>query len=271
MTVILTIMSVLLSSGIFYLTGLYTEWYFYFIPVLLLFPAYIAAFLVHIILAGFVGLFVNKKKPVKKPSKYFYKITVESLKQVMMFSNTKVYLSGAEKLPDGRFLMVYNHISNFDPLVILTAIPNREIVLVSKPENEKLPIVGKYMHMSGFLTINRTSPVQARSTVTKSVEWLSEDVASVAISPEGTRSKSGKLLPFKAAPFSIAKKTAVPIVMVTVKNTNKIAKNFPFKRTKVYLDIAEVIGRDEIDGLTSIEMSELVRAKMLSALGEEEN
>lgn len=267
MTLLISLISALASLGVFYLTGLYTQWYWYFLPIVLYFPLYILSFVVLIIGAAFIGLFFSKKKPVDKPHPFFYTVTVNAIRQVLMFLRVKTHMSGLEKLPEDNFVVIYNHISAFDPLVILANIPVKRIVMISKPENEKIPLVGKYMHMSGYLTINRTSPVKAKKTVDKSADWIREGIASVAISPEGTRSKTGELLPFRAAPFSTAKKASCPIVVVTLKYGRKPMKGFPFKRTPVYLDVVDAILPDVYDTMNSFELSDYARQKMLEGLG----
>ena len=147
-------MSALASAGVFYLTGLYTAWYWYFLPLILFIPFYVVSFVLVVLFVGFIGLFFSKKKPVEKPHPWFYMITVSAIRQVLMILRIKVRVSGLDKLPKENFVAVYNHISAFDPLVLLTRLPVKRIVMMSKPENEKLPIVGKYMHMSGFPAID---------------------------------------------------------------------------------------------------------------------
>lgn len=270
MTVLLLLLSTASSAGLFYLTGLYTEWYWYFIPVLMVPVLYLLLFGVHVLLAGAVGLlFVRKKKPVKKPNAYFYRITVSSIRQLILLARIKVTVKGQEKLPDRDCLFVYNHRSDFDPLLLGTKIPFRRVALVSKPENEKIPVAGRYMHAAGYLTINRTSPRQALKTVAQCAEWISEGVASVAISPEGTRSRTGKLLPFRAAPFSVAKKAACPMVVVVFKGTENVKKNFPFRRTHVEMNICQVLLPEDYSAMTSVELAGYVRDIYLKALGEE--
>lgn len=273
LTLVFSLLSAVLSAFLFSLTGLYTVWYWYFIPILLFFPLYLGFFLLYVLLLVLIGLFVNKKKPVDKPNRFFYAICVVTLRQLFFLMRVKVEVKGAEKLPKGEFLLVYNHVSNFDPLLLLVGMPVPRLVLVSKPENERIPLVGRYMHMSGFLTIDRVSPMRARATVEKCVDWIGRGVASVAISPEGTRSKTGELLPFRAAPFSIARKAEVPVVVTVLKNTGKIAKNAPFRRTAVRVEVVDLVMPETFRELTSFEMSEQVRAIMLKGLekkGEDE-
>jgi len=266
MTVLLSLMAAILSVGIFYLTDLYTVWYWYFLPFLMFIPLYWISFLALVLVAAFIGLFVSKKKPVEKPNAFFYTVTVAAIRQVMRFLRIKVRVTGEEKLPDSTYVAVYNHRSMIDPFVLMTKMPARRIVMISKPENEKIPVVGKYMHMSGYLTIDRKSPMKARSTVEKSAAWIREGIASVAISPEGTRSKDGTLLPFRAAPFSTARKAASPIAVVTMRNTEKVMKRFPFRSTVIELHIVGTVMPEQFDSMNSFELSAYVRDMMLKDL-----
>ena len=268
MAILLALLSALSSAGIFYLTGLYTDWYFYFIPILLFFVMYWVAFVLLVLFSGFIGLFFSKKKDVKKPSAYFYWITVNGIREVLRFLRVKVRVTGLDKLPEGNFVAVYNHRSVIDPFVLMTRLPVKRIVMISKPENEKIPVVGKHMHYAGFLTIDRKSPMKARSTVEKSAAWVRDGVASVAISPEGTRSKSGKLLAFRAAPFSTAKKAESPLVITTMTNTEKVFKRFPWRSTTIDLHIVDVLEAEAVMAVSSFDLSAAVRQKMLDDLGE---
>lgn len=270
MSLLLSLMSALASAGVFYLSGLYTAWYWYFLPIVLFIPFYLVSFVLIVLFAGFVGLFFSKKKPVEKPHPWFYMVTVSAIRQVLLILRVKVRVSGLEKLPEGCFVAVYNHISAFDPLVLLTRIPVKRIVMMSKPENEKLPIVGKYMHMSGCPAIDRKSPMKARRTVEKCADWVRNGIASIAISPEGTRSKTGELLSFRAAPFSTAKKADCPIVVVVVRNTDKVFKRFPLRSTVIDMDVVDTVMPETYHEMTSFELSDHVRTKMLDALGQED-
>lgn len=70
-----------------------------------------------------------------------------------------------------------------------------------------------------------------------------------------------KLVAFKIAYYSNS-----PIVVVSLLNTNKIAKDFPFKRTKVYLDVVDVIYPEDYKEKTTIEISEIVRNEIQEQL-----
>ncbi len=268
MTLLLSFMALFFSGGIFYLTGLYTVWYYYFIPLVLFVPLYWLSFVLVVLAAGVIGLFFSKKKEVAKPYGFFYWVTVKGIAEVLRFLRVKVAVTGTEKLPEGTFVAVYNHRSGIDPFILMTRLPVKRIVMISKPENEKIPVVGKYMHYSGFLTIDRKSPMKARKTVERSAVWVREGIASVAISPEGTRSKSGKLLAFRAAPFSTAMKAQSPLVVTTMRNTEKVFKRFPWRSTTVELHIVDVLSAELVSSLASSDLSAKVRELMLDDLHE---
>ena len=268
MALLLSFMAAFFSGGIFYLTGLYTEWYYYFIPLLLFIPTYWLSFVLYVLFAGFVGIFFSKKKEIAKPYGFFYWITVKGIGEVLRFLRVKVSVTGLEKLPEGAFVAVYNHRSMLDPFVLMTRLPVKRIVMISKPENEKIPVVGKYMHYSGYLTIDRKSPMKARKTVERSAAWVRDGIASVAISPEGTRSKTGKLLAFRAAPFSTAKKAESPLVVTTMTNTECVTKRFPWRSTTVELHIVDVLSPETVASLSSFDLSAKVRELMLDDLHE---
>ena len=87
-------------------------------------------------------------------------------------------------------------------------------------------------------------------------------MASIGIYPEGTRSKEEEMLPFMHGAFKIAKKAESPIVVSTIKNTELAAKNFPWKRTDVYLDFIGVIGADVVKEHNTVELSNMAREMM---------
>ena len=90
---------------------------------------------------------------------------------------------------------------------------------------------------------------------------------SFAIYPEGTRSKSGELLPWHAGSLKIAQKANVPIVVATIEGTERIAHNVPWRRTHVYLSIREVIPAETVKATKTNALTEGIRSKMIAELG----
>ena len=118
------------------------------------------------------------------------------------------------------------------------------------------------------MPIDRENPRNAVKTINRAVDLINRDVATVAVYPEGTRNYGEGLLPFHNAMFKIAQKANVPIVVVTVKNTYDIQKNYPFHRSHVYIDIVRVLDADEVKKTKTAELGDKIRELMLTKLNE---
>jgi 1-acyl-sn-glycerol-3-phosphate acyltransferase len=87
--------------------------------------------------------------------------------------------------------------------------------VVYKAELRKLPVLVWAFDLAGFVPLERANPDQSRPAVDRAAEALAAG-SSFVIFPEGTRSRSGDLLPFKKGGFVMAIKAQAPIVPVTV-------------------------------------------------------
>lgn len=182
-------------------------------------------------------------------------------------SNIKVELTGTEKLPEeGRYLLVSNHRSLFDPVTMAAAFRRQKYIYVSKPSNFNIPIAGKLMHKCCCMQLNRENNREALTAIKRAGDFIKNDVGSVVIYPEGTRSKKDELLPFHAGSFKIAQKAGAPVVLVAMRNTDKVRHNMPFKRTTVYIDIVDVIDAEFVKSHTTKEIAELAQKKIQERL-----
>ena len=118
-----------------------------------------------------------------------------------------------------------------------------------------------------FLPIDRENARNALTTINAAADLIRAHECSFAIYPEGTRSKSGKLLPWHAGSLKIAQKANVPIVVATIEGTERIAHNVPWRRTHVYLSIREVIPAETVKATKTNALTEGIRSKMIAELG----
>lgn len=212
-------------------------------------------------------LLINLKKEQSAPSK-FWMWHFEQITWILCFyGRVKIVVSGREKLPkDGRYLMVSNHRSLFDPIVKAVAFRDQGLIYISKPGNFKIPVAGKVMHKCGCLSLNRDNNREALYTIKRACRLIDEDIASVVIYPEGTRSREDEMLPFHAGSFKIAQKTGVPVVCVALRNTDEVCHNFPFRSTTVYIDIVEVIDAGFAKEHSTAETAEIAQKAIQSKL-----
>lgn len=208
----------------------------------------------------FCSFAVRKDKEYTKDSKlYRFLLNIWSA-IVIRFARIKFEYSGLENIPsDCNFLIVGNHRSNFDPIITCYALRKYPIAFVSKGENFKIPFFGRIIRKCCFMEIDRENPRNAMRTINRATELLKNCNLSVGIYPEGTRNKTEELLlPFHNGVFKIAQKSNVPIVVITLINTEKIAKNFPLRSTKVRVEVSKVIPADLVTACRTTEISEMV-------------
>lgn len=263
MTLISAIMGAALSALITVSCGLVTDFADIWIPILLFIGCTVGSAFLIIFVLFIATLFINTKKPVTKPSKVWFALYNMVNSFLIVWSGMDIKINEREKLGDGPYLFVVNHRSNFDPMIVSKVYKKYKPLMVSKPANFKIPIAGPAIHKSGFLLTPREDPKLALNTIAKAVGYLNQGEYSIGLCPEGTRNKHRRdLLPFKNGCLKIALRSGVPIVVLCLDGTEKVAKNFPFKRTKVYLDLIKVIKPEEIAGKHTAEVGEEIRNLM---------
>jgi 1-acyl-sn-glycerol-3-phosphate acyltransferase len=116
----------------------------------------------------------------------------------------------------GPFVVVANHQSMLD-ILLLSRLP-REMKWVAKEELFRIPWVGTMLRMSGDIAIRRGDPDSGGEALARAKAYLARGM-SVMIFPEGTRSRTGALLPFKSGAFRLALDARVPVLPVAVHGT----------------------------------------------------
>ncbi len=223
---------------------------------------------------GFVCLacaFVDLKKPQEKDSPFFRRLTGLIAEALVGLLRVRIHTKGLEQTPtQGRFLLVCNHISDADPVVLLHIFRKSQLAFLTKRENYSMFLVGKIMHKLMCQPVNRENDREALKTILKCIQMIREDLVSVAVFPEGYIHKDRKLHHFRHGVFKIAMKTKVPIAVCTLTNTPQIFENMPkLKPTDVHLHLLTVIQPEEYEGLTTVELGSRVYEMMAADLGPE--
>ena len=178
-------------------------------------------------------------------------------------------VEGIENIdPKGKYVMVLNHNSMIDILSIY----NLPLVFkwVSKKEVYRIPIVGRLLLAHGDIVINRASTKEAMQLVhTRGLEWLKKG-ASVAIFPEGTRSKDGEIHNFKAGAFILAKDAEVPILPIVLDGTDRVVRKGFFMNwsNRITIKILPPVSKEEVVERPIKEVMAEVHDNMVNALAE---
>ena len=230
--------------------------------------AVIAALLLYLLFLAVSVLFIDKNKNYYKPSKFYWALADSLDALILFFCHIRVHLEGTEKLPtDSLYLLVGNHISGFDPLITLRALKKEKLIFVSKPENWNIPIAGRLAIRCCFRSIDRENARNALLTIQDCARLLNEKAGPVVIYPEGTRSKTGELLPFHNGVFKIAQEAKVPIVVMSVSGSDAVRRNAPWRRTDVTLRILSVLPAEQISSERTAAIGKTVRDILLGGEG----
>ena len=138
----------------------------------------------------------------------------------LALNNTPVTLQGAENLPEGPFILMSNHQSNFDILALIATIPRR-IYWIAKKELFDIPIFGSSMRRGGYIPLDRSDGRKALKSMDNAAAIIRQG-SSVVMFPEGTRSRDGRLLPFKRGGFMLAVRAGVPVIPVTIIGSGQV-------------------------------------------------
>jgi 1-acyl-sn-glycerol-3-phosphate acyltransferase len=125
-----------------------------------------------------------------------------------------VKVEGAGKLRERPCVYVANHTSTIDIWALITRLPHVPRFIMKK-EVLKIPLFGTAAAAAGHILVDRQRRTAAFGSYQKAAEVLKRG-ASAAIFAEGTRSPSGKLLPFKKGPFVLAIAAQIPVVPVWI-------------------------------------------------------
>ncbi|MBR6951626.1 MAG: 1-acyl-sn-glycerol-3-phosphate acyltransferase [Oscillospiraceae bacterium] len=233
------------------------------VPVAVFIGALLALWLLHVLAICLISLFADTKKKPSTVHNFFRWVSVVTLDVFLAAAGVRFRVEGREKLPDRPFLLVCNHVSILDPLVMMVAFRDRDVAFISKKENRAIPAVSRYMVPCGCLFLDRDDSRAAVYTIRQAAEYISEGVCSMAICPEGTRNKTkDPILPFHAGSFKIAIKAGCPLVIAGVRGTQNVCRRFPFRTTPVDICLLDTVPAEQTKTARSTELARLAEREI---------
>lgn len=132
----------------------------------------------------------------------------------LTLAGVKIAVRGAEHIQTGRAAVyAFNHSSNLEPPIAFVALKPLfpKLHVLYKAELRKLPVLVWVFDAAGFVPVERQNREQSMPAVDRAVDALKKG-SSFMIFPEGTRSRTGELLPFKKGGVIMALRAEAPVV-----------------------------------------------------------
>lgn len=185
---------------------------------------------------------------------------------VVSLTKSDVEVRGEENIPqDTAVVLIGNHQSYLD-IPVLMGYVNKPIAFIAKSEILKVPVLSKAMKLMQCTFLVRTDMRQSVKAMAEAVETIKKGY-SMVIFPEGTRSKGGPVIDFKAGSFKLAYKSGVPILPVTIDGTFRLfeEKN-KVQSGKVIITVHPPVPTAGLTKDDQAQIPEKVRSIVLSAL-----
>ena len=157
----------------------------------------------------------------------------------LLLYGVKLQVSGLENIrKQSHYVFVANHSSYTDIPILFAAIPTN-IRLILRHTLTRIPIWGWALLLSPMIIINRSNASKAKTTLAHAAEVI-RNGASVLLFPEGTRTSTGELQPFKRGAFHMAYESGAKVIPVAISGSYEFlprSKTLPSSNKKIFVSI----------------------------------
>ncbi|MFO7968682.1 MAG: lysophospholipid acyltransferase family protein [Candidatus Izemoplasmatales bacterium] len=215
-----------------------------------------------VIIVFIIIVFITEKNNPKSLKKH---------RLLMMFSNyffnsllrVKPIAKGLENLPENNNFVVYsNHIEYSDPFYLKQFFDKYPLSFVAKKPLYKYPILKNLLYSLNCIPIGKLADRESLEAILKTIKAV-KDGQPMGVFPEGKRSYSNEVKPFKPGAFKVAFKAKANICLVALFDIHETqVKKFKIRKTKIYLSILPVIKYEEYKDMDTVEISKLAFKKI---------
>jgi 1-acyl-sn-glycerol-3-phosphate acyltransferase len=190
---------------------------------------------------------------------------------ILRASPTPIRVIGAEHVPAGQGqIIASNHLSGYDIFALAAVLPS-PFHFVAKKELEKIPFFGRAWKAAGHISIDRSNRQKAIASLQQAGRKIREERATVIIFAEGTRSRTGQLLPFKKGAFALALEAGVPVVPTAICGSDQIMHEGSWKvhPATITIQFGEPIPAESFRELGAERLMDEAHARVAAMLGQQ--
>ena len=197
-----------------------------------------------------------------------YKVSLKIVRLAFRLARIGVETTGLAHVPrDRACIFMSNHVSNLDPPALLPRIPGRTSAFI-KRSLMKIPVLGYGMKLGDFVPVDRDGQVESAIESVKVARGVLQKGIHITTFVEGTRSRDGRMLPFKKGPFYLAMEAGAPVIPVSIHGTEKMMSK---GSARVRPGTAHITFHEPLDPArfrSREDLMEAVRASIASGLPE---
>ena len=172
----------------------------------------------------FFGLIAIIGSLLRVRGRLYFWATQQWSRAILWASGVKVVTHGLDRIDwNSPQVVVSNHVSFYDVFALAGVLP-APYAFVAKKELERIPFFGTAWKAAGHISIDRSDRASAMRSLRRAGRSIREQRSTVIIFPEGTRSLTGEMLPFKKGAFTLAAEAGVPIVPVVVRGSAAVQR-----------------------------------------------
>ncbi|HEY2858390.1 MAG TPA: lysophospholipid acyltransferase family protein [Terracidiphilus sp.] len=151
-----------------------------------------------------------------------YRASMSIVRLAFRLARIRVRIEGLDRVPaHTACIFMSNHVSNLDPPALIPHIPGRTSAFL-KRSLMKIPILGYGMKLGNFVPVDREGRVESAIESVAAARRVLEKGLHITTFVEGTRSRDGRMLPFKKGPFYLAMEAGAPVVPISIHGTESM-------------------------------------------------
>lgn len=197
-----------------------------------------------------------------------YNLSVWTIRTGLRLAGIRIEIKGLDNVPAHTpCIFMSNHVSNLDPPVLIPSLPGRTSAFL-KRSLTKIPVLGYAFKLGDFIPVDRDGRVESAIESVHAARRVLDKGVHILAFVEGTRSRDGRMLPFKKGPFYLAMEAAAPCIPVSIYGTEKMMAKGSLRIRPGTAHITFHAQIDPRNYATREELMEAIRVAIASSLPE---